>query len=198
MQHPRFRRGDLATDFIADEYPDGFDGAPADEQLLDDLALIAGKVAGDQRRARDRDQRPAGRADPAPVASASSGSPARDHKVRIRPTKAARWRSSTAATCRLSSRATGGRGSDLLSVNIDGRHRIVQVRRAGRDWELQTRGASHRVKVHEPARRRARPAHDRQAAARPVAPADRADAGASDAARRRGRRQGRGRASRSR
>ena len=28
MQHPRFRNGDLATDFIADEYPDGFDGAP--------------------------------------------------------------------------------------------------------------------------------------------------------------------------
>ena len=24
MQHPRFRRGDLETDFIADEYPDGF------------------------------------------------------------------------------------------------------------------------------------------------------------------------------
>src|SRR3546814_19352815 len=30
MQHPRFRAGDLATDFIADEYPDGFSGAPAD------------------------------------------------------------------------------------------------------------------------------------------------------------------------
>ena len=32
MQHPRFRKGDLATDFIADEYPDGFHGAPADAQ----------------------------------------------------------------------------------------------------------------------------------------------------------------------
>ena len=29
MQHPRFRKGDLATDFIADEYPEGFHGAPA-------------------------------------------------------------------------------------------------------------------------------------------------------------------------
>ena len=45
MQHPRFREGDLATDFIADEYPDGFDGAPADAQLIDDLAVIAGMVA---------------------------------------------------------------------------------------------------------------------------------------------------------
>ena len=33
MQHPRFRAGNLETDFIADEYPDGFHGAPADEQI---------------------------------------------------------------------------------------------------------------------------------------------------------------------
>src|SRR3954467_8371805 len=45
MQHPRFRKGDLATDFIADEYPDGFRGAPADPQLIADLAAIAGMVA---------------------------------------------------------------------------------------------------------------------------------------------------------
>ena len=45
MQHPRFREGDLATDFIADEYPEGFDGAPADAQLIADLAVIAGMVA---------------------------------------------------------------------------------------------------------------------------------------------------------
>jgi propionyl-CoA carboxylase alpha chain len=41
-------------------------------------------------------------------------------------------------------------GQRLLSVTVDGRHRIVQVRRAGRDWELQTRGASHRVQVLSP------------------------------------------------
>ena len=45
MQHPRFREGNLATDFIADEYPDGFDGAPADAQLMADLAVIAGMVS---------------------------------------------------------------------------------------------------------------------------------------------------------
>ena len=37
MQHPRFREGDLTTDFIAEEYPDGFHGAPADAQLIEDL-----------------------------------------------------------------------------------------------------------------------------------------------------------------
>jgi propionyl-CoA carboxylase alpha chain len=41
-------------------------------------------------------------------------------------------------------------GQRLLSVTVDGRHRIVQVRRAGRDWELQTHGATHRVQVLSP------------------------------------------------
>ena len=30
MQHPRFRAGALTTGFIAEEYPEGFHGAPAD------------------------------------------------------------------------------------------------------------------------------------------------------------------------
>jgi propionyl-CoA carboxylase alpha chain len=45
MQHPRFRSGDLTTGFIAEEYPDGFHGAPADAELIKSLAAIAGFVA---------------------------------------------------------------------------------------------------------------------------------------------------------
>ena len=41
-------------------------------------------------------------------------------------------------------------GQRLLSVLVDGRTRIVQVRRVGRDWELQTRGATHKVQVLPP------------------------------------------------
>jgi propionyl-CoA carboxylase alpha chain len=37
MQHPRFRAGDITTGFIAEEYPEGFEGAPADAQLIEDL-----------------------------------------------------------------------------------------------------------------------------------------------------------------
>jgi propionyl-CoA carboxylase alpha chain len=33
---------------------------------------------------------------------------------------------------------------------VDGRMRIVQVRRAGRNWELQTRGATHKVQILPP------------------------------------------------
>jgi propionyl-CoA carboxylase alpha chain len=45
MQHPRFRSGELTTGFIAEEYPDGFQGAPASPDLLRKLAAVAGFVA---------------------------------------------------------------------------------------------------------------------------------------------------------
>jgi len=45
MQHPRFRDGALTTGFIAEEYPDGFHGAPADADLKRHLAAIAAFAA---------------------------------------------------------------------------------------------------------------------------------------------------------
>ncbi len=45
MQHPRFREGALTTGFIAEEYPDGFHGAPASPDLLKSLAAIAAFAA---------------------------------------------------------------------------------------------------------------------------------------------------------
>ena len=87
MQHPRFRKGDLATDFIADEYPDGFDGAPADAQLIADLAVDRRHGRGDHRRARGRDRRPARPADRTCRASAWCGSRGEEHQVRIKPYK---------------------------------------------------------------------------------------------------------------
>lgn len=45
MQHPRFRSGEITTNFIAEEYPEGFAGAPADETLLQRLAAVAAFAA---------------------------------------------------------------------------------------------------------------------------------------------------------
>jgi propionyl-CoA carboxylase alpha chain len=45
MQHPRFRSGELTTGFIAEEYPEGFEGAPASPDLLRKLAALAAFVA---------------------------------------------------------------------------------------------------------------------------------------------------------
>jgi propionyl-CoA carboxylase alpha chain len=156
MQHPRFRKGDLATDFIADEYPEGFDGAPADAQLIEDLTAIAGMVAviTDERAAEiDGQLGPPIHVLCERVVKIAGES----HKVRIKPYKGG----TLAVTDPGSGSGTGsgdlvdivGRwapGQRLLSVTVDGRHRIVQVRRAGRNWELQTRGRTHKVQVLSP------------------------------------------------
>ena len=48
MHHPRFREGRITTNFIAEEYPDGFKGAPASD---DDLRLfVAAAVAAKLKR----------------------------------------------------------------------------------------------------------------------------------------------------
>jgi len=148
MQHPRLRDGNITTGFIAEEYPEGFGGAPADAQLIEDLTAIAGMVAviTDERAAEidgqlgppihvlcERVVRIAGET----------------HKVRIKPYKGG----TLAVTDDGDLMDIVGRwvpGQRLLSVTIDGRHRIVQVRRAGRNWELQTRGRTHQVQVLPP------------------------------------------------
>jgi propionyl-CoA carboxylase alpha chain len=149
MQHPRFREGDLSTGFIAEEYPEGFDGAPADEQLIEDLTAIAGMVAviTDERAVEISDQLgdkphfPCER-----IVKMDAGKP---HKVRIKPYKGG----TIAVTDDGELMDIVGRwvpGQRLLTVVVDGRLRTVQVRRVGRNWELQTRGASHKVQVLSP------------------------------------------------
>jgi propionyl-CoA carboxylase alpha chain len=153
MQHPRFRSGDITTGFIAEEYPDGFHGAPADEQLIADLAVIAGMVAviTDERAAEISDQLGPPPHFPCERVVRIAGA---EHRVRIKP-----YKGGTLAVLDPGSGSGAGPqgpidivgrwvpGQRLLSVLVDGRRRTVQVRRAGRDWELQTRGASHKVQV---------------------------------------------------
>ena len=149
MQHPRFREGNLATDFIADEYPDGFAGAPADAQLIEDLTAIAGMVSviTDDRAVEISDQ--LGERPHFPcerIVRIDGGKP---HKVRIKPYKGG----TLAVADDGDLMDIVGRwvpGQRLLTVIVDGRMRTVQIRRVGRNWELQTRGASHKVQVLAP------------------------------------------------
>ena len=83
MQHPRFRAGELTTGFIAEEYPEGFAGAPADDELIRDLAIVAALAGYETDRARLRDQRPARAARCRRPSCGSCGSPAREHRVRF-------------------------------------------------------------------------------------------------------------------
>ena len=63
MQHPRFRSGELTTGFIAEEYPEGFEGAAADENRL---RLVAALMAGAQFSLMAHEGQISGRLDGAP------------------------------------------------------------------------------------------------------------------------------------
>jgi propionyl-CoA carboxylase alpha chain len=60
MQHPRFVSGDITTAFIAEEYPEGFDGVEPDEEAL---TRIAAAAAAMHRVAEIRRTRISGRMD---------------------------------------------------------------------------------------------------------------------------------------
>jgi propionyl-CoA carboxylase alpha chain len=149
MQHPRFREGNITTNFIAEEYPEGFAGAPADAQLSADLAVIAGMVAviSDERALQISDQLGGDVHLPCERVVRLDGGA--QHLVRIKP-----YTGGTLAVLDgdgpIDIVGRWSPGQRLLSVRVDGRERIVQVRRAGRNWELQTRGATHKVQVLSP------------------------------------------------
>jgi propionyl-CoA carboxylase alpha chain len=145
MQHPRFREGRLTTGFIAEEYPEGFEGAPADDALIEDLAAIGAMLA------METDAR----------ACAVSGqlgapvTPSEERVVRIGGRSfAIRFDGFEGGLLAYLDEGEGreliGRwepGQALLKVSIDGRPRTVQVARRGRQWRLTTRGASHLLDV---------------------------------------------------
>ncbi|MDT9598209.1 acetyl/propionyl/methylcrotonyl-CoA carboxylase subunit alpha [Sphingosinicella rhizophila] len=145
MQHPRFREGALTTGFIAEEYPEGFAGAPADPQLVRDLAVVAGFVAlqTDSRACSISGQ------------LGDDVQPPEEHVVRLEQAEH-RLRFEPYEGGILARLDDGdpidvvGRwmpGKPAFKGLIDGRARIVQVARRGRQWRLTTRGASHVVDV---------------------------------------------------
>ncbi len=144
MQHPRFRAGNLETDFIADEYPDGFHGAPAGERLTGDLAAIAALIAAaHDARAADID----GQLGP-PIEIALERVMKFDgieHRVRFTDGGVVVDGGKPVAVD-----ADYAPGQRLVHAEVDGRKLTVKVARNGRGRTLTARGASHRVQVLAP------------------------------------------------
>ncbi|MEH3039575.1 MAG: acetyl/propionyl/methylcrotonyl-CoA carboxylase subunit alpha [Sphingomonas paucimobilis] len=148
MQHPRFRDGALTTGFIAEEYPDGFHGAPADPALLRQLAAVAVLIDLEQsHRVRSIDGQLGTRPAPSTERIVTIG----EHRFEV---------------------CVDGYDGGLL-VNIDGdvpldvvmhwrpSQRVVvariddselavRVARAIGGWKLTARGATHHVRVLPP------------------------------------------------
>ena len=148
MQHPRFREGRLTTGFIAEEYPDGFHGAPADELLLGDLAALAAivELTVDTRAALIDGQL----GEPQfPDATQIVRLAGRDFEVTVTPHEDGNLVSVDEGE-EMDVVGDWGPGERLLEAEIDGRHRVVQVARKGRGWTLTTRGAAHHATVMAP------------------------------------------------
>ncbi len=148
MQHPRFREGNITTNFIAEEYPEGFEGAPADAQLIADLAAIAAMVetTREARAGQISDQLDTNIEPPRDHSVKIGGAV---HRVHIEPFEGGTMaRVNDGAPVEIFGNWTPGQR--LLGLTIGGRQRTVQIARNGRKWELTTRGATHKVQVLDP------------------------------------------------
>ncbi|MEM1131698.1 MAG: acetyl/propionyl/methylcrotonyl-CoA carboxylase subunit alpha [Pseudomonadota bacterium] len=140
MQHERFRSGDISTAFIAEEYPEGFEGAPTSAQLLRQLAAIAAFI---KTAEADRDLRITGQLG-----------------KRLRPSSEWQVVSGDAAMevtigedviivdgteVDLSMAYTPGDG--LVIAEVDGAELAVKVATSETGLTLTTRGAIHTLRV---------------------------------------------------
>jgi propionyl-CoA carboxylase alpha chain len=141
MQHPRFRSGEITTGFIAEEYPEGFAGAPADDSLIEDLAVIAAFIATEADARASQVSGQLGSASP-PNQERLVRVAGGEHHVRFDGFEGGL----IAYVDEGEGRELIGRwepGQPLVKARIDDRTRTVQVARRGRQWKLTTRGASH-------------------------------------------------------
>jgi propionyl-CoA carboxylase alpha chain len=145
LQHPRFRKGALTTGFIAEEYPDGFHGAPADEILMTDLAAIGALVALTYATRAAMVDHQLGEPE-YPEATQLVRIGKRDFEVAVDPYDGGTLVSVDDGD-EIDVIGDWAPGQTLLAVDMDERKRVVQVARKGRDWLLTTRGAAHRVSV---------------------------------------------------
>ncbi|MCW4460151.1 acetyl/propionyl/methylcrotonyl-CoA carboxylase subunit alpha [Sphingomonas sp. BT-65] len=142
MQHPRFRAGALTTGFIAEEYPEGFAGAPADAALTRRLAAVAAALSWRQ----------------AERASLISG------QLGAMPLTPCDWVVHMGAIAHEVTLGDGAvvdgeliegsvewnPGDRIAVARSDEGELAVRVTRTRTGWVLTTRGAAHRVEVYRP------------------------------------------------
>ena len=138
MQHPRFRSGELTTGFIAEEYPEGFNGAPASAELLRSLAAIAGfAAAAEADRARRVDGQLGRRLRPPAEWSVSIGGAT--HLVELDEDEIA----VDGEPLDLAMEYTPG--DRLIEAEVDGAPLTVRIARTRSGFTLTARGASHKA-----------------------------------------------------
>ena len=156
MAHPRFQAGDnVTTGFIAEEYPDGFHGAPLDAETRLAIAAAAGVVqAIEAERAQLIDGQLSGHGaeygedwvvelggEQIPVTVSGDGA---RFEVAIGNADIAIGDTDICIS-------TDWRvGSALFEAEIDGTSRGLTIEKQGSGLKVTTRGAAHRVRVLTP------------------------------------------------
>ena len=140
MQHPRFRSGEITTGFIAEEYPDGFHGAPASPELLRALAAIAGFAATAQAdRARRVDGQLGKRLNPPAAWQVHIGGIAHDVVFDLDEV------SVDGVPLELSMDYTPG--DRLIDAEVDDLPLAVKIAKTRNGFRLTARGASHDARI---------------------------------------------------
>ncbi|GAB5347366.1 ATP-binding protein [Alteriqipengyuania sp. 357] len=138
MQHPRFRSGELTTGFIAEEYPDGFQGAAADE---DRVRLVAALMAGAQCSLMAHEGSISGRLDGPPEVPS-------DWVVKIDGRKFEVTLGEGGATVDgewIAGKTDWQPGMVLAAASGNGENLGIQLRReSSAIWALTTRGKTHK------------------------------------------------------
>ncbi len=138
MQHDRFRSGELTTGFIADEYPDGFEGAPASAELLGNLAGIAAFVATSHSdRARQVDGQLGNDLDP--PGSWQITVAGEKHDVVLEE------EGITVDGAELDLSMAYSPGDSLIIAEIDSEELAVKIAKTATAFRMTARGASHDV-----------------------------------------------------
>jgi propionyl-CoA carboxylase alpha chain len=140
MQHPRFRSGELTTGFIAEEYPDGFEGAEASE---DRLRIIAAIAAGIECSWQARAARISGQIDGSPKVGSDwvvrLGK--HDYEVTLGDGHA------MVDGHRVEGHCNWRPGMRQAEATGEGERLGLEVQRSGQDWLVNTRGATHCARV---------------------------------------------------
>ncbi|NYT39806.1 acetyl/propionyl/methylcrotonyl-CoA carboxylase subunit alpha [Sphingomonas sp. R-74633] len=142
MQHPRFRSGEITTGFIAEEYPEGFHGAPASAELKRKLAALAAVIDLE-------------RAERAAATSGQLNGPVAIGEARVVLIDGERFEVLVDEDVTVDGEPIeidGEWQADnlILSAVIDGAPLSVGVARKGAAWKLTAHGATHLVEVYPP------------------------------------------------
>ncbi|WP_323800617.1 acetyl/propionyl/methylcrotonyl-CoA carboxylase subunit alpha [Parasphingorhabdus sp.] len=140
MQHERFREGNITTNFIAEEYPDGFHGAPASEELLRNLAAIGAFAAtAHADRARRVDNQLGKRLDPPSEWQVKIGDTIMDVSISEEEIVV------DGQDVDLSMEYTPG--DSLILAEVAGKPLSVKIAKTASGFALNSHGATHKARI---------------------------------------------------